>query len=69
MVVKISDQDLEKFIGEVIEENRSAVADYKDNPVKVENFFIGSLMKKTQGKANVEKARPIIHELLERSVR
>ncbi|MBR2909055.1 MAG: Asp-tRNA(Asn)/Glu-tRNA(Gln) amidotransferase subunit GatB [Clostridia bacterium] len=69
MVVKMSDQDLEKFIGEVMEENRSAVADYKDNPVKVENFFIGSLMKKTQGKANVEKARPIIHELLERSVR
>ena len=69
MVVKMSDQDLEKFIGEVMEENCSAVVDYKDNPVKVENFFIGSLMKKTQGKANVEKARPIIHELLERSVK
>ena len=68
MVVKMSDQELEKFIGEVMEENKGATADYKDNPIKVENFFIGQLMKKTQGKANVEKARAIIHAILERTI-
>ena len=69
MVVKMSDEDLARFIEEVMSENSGAIADYKDNPVKVENFFIGSLMKKTQGKANVEKARPIIHQRLENSIK
>ena len=67
MIVKMTDEELLGFIEEIMQENKSAVADYKDQPVKVENFFIGQLMKKTQGKANVEKARPIIHEKLEQS--
>lgn len=65
MIVKMSDEQLASFIEEVMQENIEATKDYSENPIKVENFFIGQLMKKTQGKANVEKARPIIHARLE----
>ena len=54
-----------EFIKQVFVENQSAIKDYIDSPAKVENFFIGQLMKKTAGKAKVEIARPIIHNRLE----
>lgn len=65
MISKMTDAELLSFIESVFADNEKAAYDYKSDPVKVENFFMGQLMRKTQGKANVSVARPIIHEKLE----
>lgn len=61
----ISSLELDKLINDVFLENQKAILDYEKEPVKVENYFIGQLMKKTAGKADVAVARMKIHEKLE----
>jgi len=65
MISKMTDAELMAFIDAVFADNEKAVNDYKLDPVKVENYFMGQLMRRTQGKANVVVARPIVHERLE----
>lgn len=62
----ISSLELDKLINDVFLENQKAILDYEKEPVKVENYFIGQLMKKTAGKADVAVARMKIHEKLEK---
>ena len=62
----ISGLELDKLINDVFLENQKAILDYEKEPVKVENYFIGQLMKKTAGKADVAVARMKIHEKLEK---
>lgn len=62
----ISSLELDKLINDVFLENQKAILDYEKEPVKVENYFIGQLMKKTAGKADVAVARIKIHEKLEK---
>lgn len=62
----ISSLELDKLINDVFLENQNAILDYEKEPVKVENYFIGQLMKKTAGKADVAVARMKIHEKLEK---
>ncbi len=62
----ISGLELDKLINDVFLENQKAILDYEKEPIKVENYFIGQLMKKTAGKADVAVARIKIHEKLEK---
>jgi aspartyl-tRNA(Asn)/glutamyl-tRNA(Gln) amidotransferase subunit B len=43
---------IEKIVDEVIAENPDSVAAYKGGKDKLFGFFVGAVMKKTQGKAN-----------------
>lgn len=62
----ISSLELDKLINDVFLENQKAILDYEKEPIKVENYFIGQLMKKTAGKADVAVARMKVHEKLEK---
>ncbi len=60
----LSEEQLVNLIDEIFAKNQSAKDDYKTNPDKVINFFVGQLMKATKGTAKVEKSRPIILDRL-----
>ena len=56
--------ELEKFCKEAIAENPNAVEDYKKGEAKALNFIVGSVMKKTNGKATPKKVNEIILRLI-----
>ncbi|MBI2134645.1 Asp-tRNA(Asn)/Glu-tRNA(Gln) amidotransferase subunit GatB [Candidatus Woesearchaeota archaeon] len=56
--------ELEKYCREAIKENPKAVEDYKSGNEKALNFVIGSVMKKTKGKATPKEVNEIIKSLL-----
>ena len=66
---QISDSgELEKIIDTVIDESPEQVAQYKNNPDKqgkLIGYFVGKLMKATQGKANPQQANEILRKKLE----
>lgn len=55
---------LEKYCREAVAENPAAVADYKAGNVRALNFIVGSVMKKSKGKATPQEVRRIIEGLL-----
>jgi len=56
--------ELEKYCKESIKENPQAVEDYKKGEKKALNFIIGSVMKKTKGKATPKEVNEIILGLI-----
>ena len=56
------EEELIRFIDEVIKENPKPVSDYKQGKKAALQFLIGQVMKKTRGKANPK----IVSSLLER---
>jgi aspartyl-tRNA(Asn)/glutamyl-tRNA(Gln) amidotransferase subunit B len=56
---------LEAMVTELLSENPSMVADYKAGKEKVFGFFVGQIMKKSQGKANPQ----MINELLMKALK
>ncbi|MBI2658808.1 Asp-tRNA(Asn)/Glu-tRNA(Gln) amidotransferase subunit GatB [Candidatus Woesearchaeota archaeon] len=56
--------ELEKYCREAIEENPKAVEDYKKGEKKALNFIVGSVMKKTRGKATPKEVNEIILRLI-----
>ena len=64
MLSTLSENELEKIMDEVISENPKACEDFKTTPDKVMPFFIGQVMKKTKGKANIEVVRKYFTEKL-----
>jgi len=62
---QISDTgELEKIIDSLITEHPGEVAGYKQGKIALLQFFIGQVMKKTQGKANPKIAEEIIKKKL-----
>ena len=62
---QISDADeLEKIIDMLLAEHPDEAAEYKKGKVALLQFFIGQVMKKTQGKANPKIAEEIIKKKL-----
>ncbi len=55
---------LETLVDEVIAENPDVVANYQSGKDKLFGFFVGQVMKKTQGKANPA----IVNELLKKKI-
>lgn len=58
-------KELRKYCEEVIKENKKGVEDYKKGNLKAFHFLVGSVMKKTKGKANPKEVNRILKELLD----
>ena len=56
--------ELEKYCREAIEENQKAVDDYRKGEARALNFIIGSVMRKTKGKATPKEVNEIIIKLI-----
>ena len=56
--------ELEKFCKEAIEENPKAVEDYKSGKEMAINAVIGTVMRKTKGKANPKDVKELIIKLI-----
>ena len=55
---------IETAIEQVIGANAKQVAQYRSGNEKVFGFFVGQIMKATQGKANPQKVNEILREKL-----
>ena len=64
-IKKIEGNDLERVIGEVIEENQKAIDDFKKGKSNALQFLIGQTMRKTRGQADINLLREIIKEKIE----
>jgi aspartyl-tRNA(Asn)/glutamyl-tRNA(Gln) amidotransferase subunit B len=56
--------ELEKYCKEAISENLKAVEDFKSGNEKALNFVVGSVMKKSKGKASPKEVNEIIKRLI-----
>jgi aspartyl-tRNA(Asn)/glutamyl-tRNA(Gln) amidotransferase subunit B len=61
-------EELKKIILSVIQENSSAVSDYKNGKTSSLQFLLGQVMKKTKGRANPQVSQKILKEALENGV-
>ncbi len=65
-LVQVSDADaLSPLIAQVIAENPAQVAQYRAGKTKVFGFFVGQLMKATQGKANPQALNELLKAALD----
>jgi aspartyl-tRNA(Asn)/glutamyl-tRNA(Gln) amidotransferase subunit B len=64
-ITQINDIDiLSNYIEQSIEENVSAISDYKSGKNYVINFIVGQVMKKTKGQANPSVTTNLVTEIL-----
>ena len=65
-LIQVSDKnEIEKIINSVLQENVKMVEDYKNGKDKLFGFFIGQVMKVSEGKANPK----LVNELLSKRLR
>ena len=55
---------LESIIDDIISNNVAQVKQFKDGNSKLLGFFVGQVMKATQGKANPKQVNQILNEKL-----
>lgn len=60
----VSDDEVENAVKAVIEANPKACEDYKVDASKVTSFFVGQVMRATKGKANPDKVKELLNNLL-----
>ena len=60
----VSDDEVENAVKAVIEANPKACEDYKIDASKVTSFFVGQVMRATKGKANPDKVKELLNNLL-----
>ncbi len=58
--------DLEKLIAKIITDHPDEVARYREGKTKLFAFFVGQLMKATQGKADPQTATTLLKAKLEK---
>ena len=64
-LVQMSDSDaLQEIIGQVVGEHPEQVAAYRAGKEKLLGFFVGQIMKATQGKANPAMVNTLLRQLL-----
>ena len=64
-LVQIQDESLlEEIVSKVIETNPNQVSAYKNGKDKLFGFFVGQVMKETQGKANPKSVNEILRKIL-----
>jgi aspartyl-tRNA(Asn)/glutamyl-tRNA(Gln) amidotransferase subunit B len=56
---------IDKWVREVLDKNPDSVAAYKGGKVKLMGFFVGQVMKLSQGKASPDQVNDILKKLLE----
>ena len=66
-LLQVGDSDaLGGWVNEVLAENPNEVQRYKAGEAKLMGFFVGQVMKKSQGKADPKKVQPVLVERLGR---
>lgn len=60
----IDPEQLKTIVQSVLDANQPIVEQYRSGKVGVIGFFLGQVMKQTQGKANPKELQPLIEELL-----
>lgn len=64
-LMQISDSgELEKIIDQLMVNNEAQVEQFRAGKTKVLGFFVGSIMKQTQGKANPQQVNKLLQEKL-----
>jgi aspartyl-tRNA(Asn)/glutamyl-tRNA(Gln) amidotransferase subunit B len=64
-LVQVSDQDaLGRWVDEVLAANPDEVARFRGGEAKLMGFFVGQVMKKSQGKADPKAVQPVLAERL-----
>ena len=64
--VVISDSGaIETWVKDVLDKNAASVADYKGGKVKLLGFFVGQVMKLSQGKASPDQVNEILKKYLD----
>lgn len=64
-LVQVSDEgELQALVDEIVAANPAQAEQYREGKTKVMGFFVGQLMKKTQGKANPTMANELFHQKL-----
>jgi aspartyl-tRNA(Asn)/glutamyl-tRNA(Gln) amidotransferase subunit B len=64
-LIQVSDEsEIIKIVDEVLDENQSSVEEYKSGKDRLFGFFVGCVMKKTQGKANPALVNKILKDKL-----
>ncbi len=58
--------DLEKLIEQIIADHPDEVGRYREGKTKLFSFFVGQLMKATQGKADPQRASELLRERLDK---
>jgi len=62
-LAQVSDSgELEAIVKEIINNNPSQFASYKDGDMKMFNFFVGQVMKQTKGRANPAQVKLILEK-------
>ena len=59
------DEELKTLLKEILNENPKQVTEYKKGKTKLFGFFVGQVMKKTQGQANPQKLSALLKQALE----
>jgi aspartyl-tRNA(Asn)/glutamyl-tRNA(Gln) amidotransferase subunit B len=60
------DSQIEKYIDEVLQNNQDKILEYKSGKDKLFGFFVGQIMKLSQGKANPSMINDALKEKLEK---
>jgi aspartyl-tRNA(Asn)/glutamyl-tRNA(Gln) amidotransferase subunit B len=64
-MVQITDEgELGRTIAAIIEANPKQLADYRSGKEKLFGFFVGQVMKATQGKANPQLVNDLLKRML-----
>ncbi|MDW8418598.1 MAG: Asp-tRNA(Asn)/Glu-tRNA(Gln) amidotransferase subunit GatB [Chitinophagales bacterium] len=64
LIEHMDEQALRCLVASVLSENPQKLAEYRNGKKGLTGFFMGELMKKTQGKVNPRQAGAILNELL-----
>ena len=56
---------IEKIIDEILDNNPNQVAGYKSGKTNLFGFFVGQVMKATQGKANPKQVNDLLKNKLD----
>ena len=63
--IEDDDDEIERIIDQIISEHPDQVSAYKGGKDKLFGFFVGQIMKATQGKANPASANKILKDKLD----
>ena len=64
LIGEVNKKDIVDMVGLIINEKPGIISDFEDNPDEVINYFIGEIMRHTQGKARPEYIEPLVIEIL-----
>lgn len=65
---EVKDKDLVEIVKEIIKDNVKIAEDYLGEPEHVINFVIGSVMKNTNGKANIDKIKDVFEKEIKKYI-